>query len=1106
MLNRSTVDLADATVRTYYFQGRAVQDIADDMPILPVDAPGIPQPGPSFVRTARLLGDPVPAPQLTKTGKVKKTNNAARPGGPYLTALVRSCLYQCGTVIPVGPDEQHSEAFQFLPGMVFRGSAGDAYGPLPCRMMVVGRCPGKAEAESGRLFVGKGSEDLWRAWAEVGLPPPSAEFSVFVTNLVRFVPPLTMKDRFSKDVVSDGAHLLYQEIAVCRPEVILVLGADALKALFGQKAKMTDYTGRTAVLTVDCRPDKDTPPDVHGITVVVADHPTKVARDPDIYPQFAASVRRAAQVLGFADRATDVKTDYQKVLTLAELKAAVLESERASAAGGYVSFDCEWDGKHPTDKDFYLYTVQWSHAPGHARVVFLRHCGGAVNASLPVDQARPWLKRLFEKAPDRGARLVGHFAKADLPVLYSIGVDLYDKFVGPDNDPPDTPGALTAGDKTYFEGGFDTYVAGHACAENARLKLELLVANELGVDRYDSDVIAWVDAYCKEMKIRKAQLTGYGNIPENIIFPYAAADADFSGRLYLHYNGDPRNDTRGLLDWDQYGNSSRKIFGLRMRAWGAWAEMERYGLEVDRVQHRALREQIVTRRDELLAEFRRQAAWEGDARHEAFAPTKTRHKVEFLFGEEYSKDGVPVRPPGAMSLYLKPYKATKSGGGKLWDEAVWRAKKGGLPAPVPAADKETTVILSRQHPMVALLKDIDLLTTAMKIMFRLPDDPVSEEDEEDFATGLVEYEIAPEDEVHARGFLSLVDADGRIRSTFGLVETGRSSSSRPNLTNISESIDDQYDRILRQGAYAPEDAPDAVKRRHFKTKSAMRARPGWFLIAADLKGAEIAAAGWASGDPLLIDHARRATLDESDPAWLDLHSDLAKSAFKLDMTLKEVKKNHKPLRTAAKRARFGHYYGASPDSIYRKALEDDPNVRLEDVVALVKNHDEIYPVLARHFAATRKRVSTHGWFKNGYGGNRRFRPATDRDKIAGQEREAQNWLCQGLVADNITSALGNCYYEIRRRGLRTRIVLSIHDSIMLEVPEDEADVVVDEVLPLCMSHGNPVPITYLDGTPADHGPYHFGIDTTVYRSWGVEVDESDWRAACAAAKKNRDSR
>lgn len=1102
MLNRTSADLASATVRTRYFQGRAAEEIAEDMPLLPVDAPGLPQPGPSFVRTARLLGDPQPKQELTKTGKPKKITGY-RPTGPYLTALVRSCLYQTGTVIPVGPDDAHSESFTFLPGLMMGGAKNgtDLYGPGQCRLMVIGKCLGKAEVEQGRTFVGKGSEHLWNAWKDANLPKPSKDFPVFFTNLARFLPPLSMKDRFPKEVIQDGTHLLYQEIAACRPEVILILGADALKALYGTKAKVMDYTGRITLLEVDCRPTPDTPPDVHAATVIVADHPAKVYRDPEIYPQFLASVRRASRALGFVDKAEEVKKDYQKILTLAELKAAVLESEKASARGGYISFDCEWEGKHPSEEGSYLYTMQWSHGPGHARVVYLRHCGGALNASLPLEDARPWLRRLLEKAPARGARLVAHFGKADLPWLHSIGVSLYESFVGPDHDDEAVNNALEAGDKTYYEGGFDTYVASHAADENEQRKLELLVANRLGIDRYDTELIAWRDSYCKQQKIKKSQLRGYGNCPENLIFTYGGGDVDYAGRLYLYYNGDPRTGTRGVLDCDKFGNSSRKIFGLRMRAWGAWAEMERYGLEVDRYQHRDLRDQIVTRRDELLAEFRAKASWEaGPNDREGFTPTKTRHKVEFLFGEQYSKDQKAIRPPGALSLYLKPYKSTKASGGRLWDEALWRTKKDGLADPVPAADKETTVILSRAHPLVALLKDIDLLTTAMKIMFRLPVEP-DDEDEEGVDDGLVEYDLDPADEVHDRGFLSLIDADGRIRSVFGIVETGRASSSRPNLQNQSDGTDDQYDRILKQGDHAPDDAPEEVKQRHFKTKSVMRAQAGWLIVTADLKGAEIAAAGWSCGDPLLVEHARRATLPADDPDVLDLHSDLAKSAFRLECTLKEVKRLHKAKRIGAKRARFGHYYGASPDSIFRKALEDDPNVTLEDIVALVKNHDQIYPVLAAYFAITRKRVTTHGWFKNGYGGNRRFHPATDRERVAGQEREAQNWLCQGLVADNISSALGNTWYELRKRKLQSRIVLSIHDSIMLEVPDHEVVEIVDDLLPLCMSHGNPVPITDLDGNPVGRGPYYFGIDTAVYRSWGVEVEEGDWRAACEEANK-----
>jgi DNA polymerase I-like protein with 3'-5' exonuclease and polymerase domains len=317
--------------------------------------------------------------------------------------------------------------------------------------------------------------------------------------------------------------------------------------------------------------------------------------------------------------------------------------------------------------------------------------------------------------------------------------------------------------------------------------------------------------------------------------------------------------------------------------------------------------------------------------------------------------------------------------------------------------------------------------------------------------------------------------------------------------NCGGAVDGQYNRILKWGPdYAPKGSPEAA--REFTTRSIVRAGPGWYIVSADLEGAEIATAGWSSGDETLIEHARRATLDEADPDWLDLHADLAKAAFRLEGTLAEVKKKYKHLRTASKRARFGHYYGASPDKILRKALEESPDVTIEQVEQIVRGHDELYPALAAYFGAARGRANKPGWLQNGYGGVRRFRAAAERDLQEAQGREAQNWTCQGLVADAVTVMLGNVWYELRRRKLRSVMILSVYDSIMLEVPAAEVDVVVDDLLPLCMVERAPVPVTTLAGEPLARGPYRFGIDVDVYRNWGVAVPEAEWRAAARAAR------
>jgi uracil-DNA glycosylase family 4 len=945
--------------------------------------------------------------------------------------------------------------------------------------MVVGKCFGINEVQSGQPFVGSTSKPLWDAWREAGIPDLSPATPAYLTNLIKFCPPLAAGNKIPKEWVADGLHLLMQEIAMVRPQVILLLGADVLKAIYGPKAKLYEYYGKIAKLEIDCRAAPEDEPDIHRCQVIATDHPASVYRETSPYSVLLNGMKAVARCLGYTapSPAASIAIDHQPVYTLAELKAAVDESIAASSVGGYLAFDCEWEGEHPSDAGSYLYTVQWSHKPGHARVVFLKRCGGIPNAALEMHDAVPLLKKLFEGAASRGTRLVGHFAKADLPWLLSIGVDLYPYFVGPDDDPVGTPDAMPAWQKAYFEEAFDTYVAGHSWSENQELKLEVMAAVHCGIERYDAEILAW------RSTIKKSELLGYGRVSETMICPYAAYDADASGRLYLKFNGDPRDGSRGLLDADQYGQSCRRIFALRMRAWGAWAEMERYGILVDLPQQKKLRELIAKRHEELLAQLREDAKWPD------LSLSKQRHKVELLFGEQYTGCG-SVRPNGALSLYLKPYKTTKTVYKEcLWDEALAKHKANpDLPAPKPSADQETIIHKSREHPVARQLLDIEFLGTAMKILFRPPE--VVEADEES-------EEGREDGEQHAKGILAQLCGDGRIRSTFGFVETGRASSSRPNLQNISSGRDEQFDRILGYGKSAPKGSPEAKK--HFVSRSMFKATDGWFIVGADLKGAEIAAAAINSNDQVLLEHVRRATLPEDDPQYLDLHSDLANRSFKLNLPLAQVKAEYKALRIAAKKTRFGHYYGGSAETILRQALEETADVTIDQIKKMLAGHDETYPALTAFFHSCPDRVVKVGWMANGYGGRRRFRRASEREAQSKQGREAQNWTCQGIVADNINLSLGNLWYELRRRKMRSRIILSVHDSIMLECPPDEVEFVVDVLLPLCMTERSPVIPTDFNGTPNGLPAFRLGIDIEVCRNWGITLEESEWRLSTKSA-------
>lgn len=1065
----ANLDLKNPTVRVRYFSGRSAGEVARDMPIIPLPTPAL--------NGGKLPSTIVRAATLFDDMDTEAAKGAPYVPGAYFHAIVRSMLYCHGFCVNMPIDSSLNESVRICPGYYY---GRNVYGPLPdTDIMVVGKCLGSYEDASGIPFSGNTSQTLWSVWDDVGLPSRS-DVKTYATNVIKFQPPQAAMAKIPTSWLTDGAYILRHEILLARPKWILLLGADALKAVVGKGAKVSDYRGRVGEIEFNGKATPDDADDIFKVKFIVADHPAAVSRDPDLYPMFVNSLKllreKAAEDLGLTSTAKEeIVKDYKAIYTMEELRAAVEETLKATEEpGSAIAIDCEWEGQHPLDEGAYLYTVQWSHGPGHARCLFINRQGGAVNFFLDPDETTALLNKLFREAPSRGTKLVGHFLSADLPWLKHLGVDLYSVFnAAEDDDNPDGIERFYGFQKQYVEGGHDTYIAQHAVEEGGDLKLELVCAAMFGIERWDVPVIKWKDKYLKDNKLKKSELKGYGNLGEEVCTEYGCSDVSNTYRLYLHQNGDPRLGTQGTLDKDGKGNNCRQIFWLRMSAFIVWAEMNDLGLLIDGNTQVEIAKILSDKRDALLNQLRKDVKWP------EFQPSKRSHIIEFLFGEEFSSYGVRVSKPDSKLLYLKPFKATKTTGDDLWDAAVANADMHNLPKPVPATDSESILAMASANldcKELITLKQINDLTTALRSTFRLPD----EIDEE---TGEVEYD---------KGIMSHVRNDGCVHSTYGLAETGRCTSSRPNTQNFGGAVDERLNKILGYG----KDDPNQIV-----TRSIVKAIDDWYVVNADLKGAEIAIAGWISGDPLLIEHARMNTLPEDDPDYLDLHSDLTQRAFKLDYHWREVKHKAKALRTASKRTRFGHYYGASPQTILRKVQEEAPTVKLEEIIALVRGHDEAYPTLAGTFQAARKRVTTPGWLCTAYGAYRRAKPTRDRELVAKQEREFQNFICQNPVADHISKSLANLRRERAVRQMRFQIRLSVHDSILLYVPREEVVEVVDVVFPKAMSKDAPFKPVTLDGAPINRGPYYFGIDIEVSKRWGLPMNEEEWRNRVTEPKR-----
>lgn len=828
----------------------------------------MPPPGPDFIAAANAMasGDEASAADL-------------------VNHYYRSALYIPGYQLNV-VYKNSLRSVRMIPGHLMKvvyGADDDERGPVKADVMVIGKLPGKDEADYTINFIGPSGYHFRESLVELAEPGNEDYFlSWYVTNLVKFAHP-EPKDggTLPPAWVKDCLPLLHQELRIVRPKYILCLGSEATTAVLGRGFNLSNTAGR--ILEYQIPIGDGSTGQYTTAQVITAIHPAAVTRDPDLQPRLLSAIHRFKNLVeGVPTITTDPDLDHRVLKDQAALASVV--DEVIASGEEIIAVDCEWHGDYPTEKNAYLRTIQFSHKAKSAFCVVLRNAGGSVGFSPSIDSAIKELKRLFKPKNGRKVRVAGHFFRADLPWLLSVGLDLRPEYDAPDH-----------WDLTKDFGGFDTGAAAHAHTEAGQeYKLEILAANLLGTPRYDIDLINWKKAYCKENKIKADDLEGYGDCPDEILHPYSMLDACVTRRLVDVYNG--IGTKPGLLDSDRYGNNCRKAFWLTQRAALAFLEMEMNGVELDRDKVEQLTRTYIDGQRALLDSLRSNVGWPD------FNPNSDIHKRELLFGAKYnnryhpSGQPVRVRPEGAKSLGLRPLLSTGHRK-KSWDDIV---KKNDEHNHRPSCDKETLSSLAVISPEVAILRDERFLAQTLRSVLRKPNTDDEGNEERDEQGNLV----------FDKGLASYVHADGRVRTHYyTTLETGRCSSARPNLQNASAKREADYKRILGS-------------RYTYPLRSILRAAPGNILISADYSGAEVLAMAINAEDATLLDHAQRSALPEDHPDYYDIHSNVAVQTFKLSCAptkkaLKEIGKAH--LRVAAKAVFFGYAYGQGPDAAARKA-------------------------------------------------------------------------------------------------------------------------------------------------------------------------------------------
>ena len=244
-----------------------------------------------------------------------------------------------------------------------------------------------------------------------------------------------------------------------------------------------------------------------------------------------------------------------------------------------------------------------------------------------------------------------------------------------------------------------------------------------------------------------------------------------------------------------------------------------------------------------------------------------------------------------------------------------------------------------------------------------------------------------------------VRSDGRIHSSFNQTETrtGRISSTEPNLQNIP--VRTELGKELR---------------RFFK------AREGCVLVDADYSQIELRVLAHISGD----ENMKKAFSDNAD-----IHTLTASQVFNMPIEMVT------PLmRSRAKAVNFGIVYGIGAFS-----LSKDINVSVKEAKAYIDSYLAHFPKIDAYMKAVIERAKTDGYVET-IEGRRRYLPeltASNHNTRAFGERVARNAPIQGTAADIIKIAMVKVDERLKKEGYEARLILQVHDELLVEAPAYE---------------------------------------------------------------------
>lgn len=248
---------------------------------------------------------------------------------------------------------------------------------------------------------------------------------------------------------------------------------------------------------------------------------------------------------------------------------------------------------------------------------------------------------------------------------------------------------------------------------------------------------------------------------------------------------------------------------------------------------------------------------------------------------------------------------------------------------------------------------------------------------------------------------------GKVHTNYNqtVTATGRISSSSPNLQNIP--VRDELGRDIRK-AFIPDD--------------------GDLFLSADYSQIELR---------LVADFANDETMIEAFREGKDIHAITAAKVYgKTPETVSREERRH------AKTANFGILYGISAFGLASRL-----GIPRADAKSLIDNYFATFPSIQKYMSDSVEFAREHEYVETRYGRRRRLPDINSKNPVVRgyAERNAINAPVQGSAADIIKIAMVRIAAEMRKRGLRSRMIMQVHDELNFNVKPDELPVLQEIV-------------------------------------------------------------